>query len=178
MGWSDILKYASYATPFIPGVNAFSPLIIGAAESLDANVDAKNASKQATEQLQGGNNQAIDQYKQALGPYVQGGQAAYSTLGSLFGLPMGGGSSAPQTAPPLGPSVKTNPDTGANYRVNPGLPVTGQAQPRDGTLASLAARQPTQSSYRTVRMRAPDGDEADIPEHAVQAMQREGAMVL
>lgn len=171
MSWTDIVKYASYATPFIPGVNVASPYIIAGATALDSAHDAKQANEQATQQLQGGNTAATDIYKESFSPYMNLGSQSANTLAGLMGFaPLQSGTSQATTPAAVAPEMTTT-------RTRPeDSPVIGHAQAR-GTLADLGqdlqSRAQTRSSF--VRMRAPDGTEEDVPEAQAQHFMSMGA---
>lgn len=174
-----ILQGVGLAAPFIPGVNVAAPYLTPTLIAVGQGLDNRDAANKATGQLQDANNQAIDVYKQTYQPYLNSGSQASNTLAGLMGLgplPQQGASDAV-----MAPAVQPT----ANTRTRPeDAPVVGQAQartqtPEMNTLRSLAARQPTQSSYRTVRMRSPDGsEEMDIPAAQVQHYLSRGAQVV
>src|SRR5690349_16983808 len=107
---STLLRLGSLATPFIPGVNAFSPLIIAGANTAAEALDNRESAGKANEQLQTGNNQAIDLYKQQFAPYTNVGGQAANTLAGLMGFsPLPANSeatAAPMTVEPYNTRVR------------------------------------------------------------------------
>lgn len=175
MSWTDIVKYASYATPFIPGVNVASPYIIAGATALDEAYDAKKANEQATQQLQGGNTAATNTYKESFSPYMNLGSQSANTLAGLMGFAPLQDGAAQQAAP-----AQAQAQEPYATRVRPeDSSVIGHAQAR-GTLADLGqdiqSRAQTRSSF--VRMRAPNGEEDDVPQSAVKHFTDLGGMVV
>ncbi len=127
--------------------------------------------------------------------------AGTGSLGALMGLMGVSSGPMPESALLSSPSMSSGgaqagPPMSMTSR-GPGMPeamheITGTAVPRSsveaqaqpgGTLASLGqqaaqqqAQQQTSSGY--VRMRAPTGEEADVPENAVAAAMKKGAVRL
>ncbi len=155
--WSWVARIGGYAAaPFTGGAS------IPVGEAVAEGLSHSAANDKANEQLQAGNNQAIDLYKQTYAPYLNAGSQASSTLAGLMGFsPSPTGQATPAAAP--APVAAAEPvEAPKPYQGQSGGHGYGMTGGLD-TLQSLAARQPTQSSYRTVRMRAPDGTEEDVP---------------
>lgn len=184
---SNVIRGLSYATPFIPGVNAFSPYIIAGAEGVASGLEGKDAAKQATAQMQAGNDQALARYDAVYAPYLNTGAQASNTLAGLMGFaPLPASSTSTPASGLPGTGARLNPD-GTTTRVRPDdAPIVGHAQARGtATLQDLAnvaapamqAQKATQSSFR--RMRSPDGtEEMDVPLHAVSRLEAEGARLV
>ena len=105
-------------------------------------------------------------------------------LGHLVGMPKDFGGAAVDTATTAAPRTatpRTTPiqePTSLADRVRSALDAkraeAAVRAPEMQSLRDLGAQQQTSSSF--VRMRAPDGEEADIPSHEVPLFQRAGAM--
>jgi hypothetical protein len=172
--WSWVARIGGYAAaPFTGGASI--PIGEGIAQGISAN----EATNKQNEQLQAGNQAAMDVYSKTLQPAVDRGNAAGSTLAMMMGLPQTPQAQAPTAnveAPPLPitqepkePSGMVRPD----MRAIPGLPPTELAAMR-GRLASL--NQPSASSYKMVRMQSPDGtEEQDVPEQFASQLEQAGA---
>lgn len=166
--WSNFAKWGAriggyIAAPYTGGAS------IGIGESIAKGIGNHQAASKANEQLQAGNTQAMDVYKQSFAPYTNLGSQAANTLGGLMGFAPSSSmapiaSMAPQATEPR--PTRTRPDD---------APVTGQAFPR-GTLASLGMAKPTDSSYSKIRMRAPDGEERDIDGWMAPQLEARGAV--
>jgi hypothetical protein len=172
MAWEWVARIGGYAAaPFTGGAS------IPVGEAIAQGISSHKAAGKAEEQLQGANQQAVDLYGQALGPFVQQGQQASNTLGGLMGFapaPAGApGGLASMGRSTTGATMYPNGTTG---RIRPpDAPVTGQAQARPGSLGQMAIPSQTASSYRTVRMMAPDGSQEDVPEAEAAIFERAGA---
>lgn len=169
--WSWVARIGGYAAaPWTGGAS------IGIGEGIAQGLENNDAAKKANEQLQAGNDKAIGLYGQTFAPYLNAGAQASNTLAGMMGFTP---SPAAQTTAPTGVDPRVDQAAG---RLTEGLRDKWGAFVGDsptpmatrGTLASLG-QMPTQSSYAKVRMRAPDGEEADVDEREVGLFERAGA---
>ncbi len=176
---SNLIRYGSYGTFFIPGAQGVAPAVVAGANGVASQMENADAAKQANEQLQTGNNAALDTYKQQFSPYTNLGSQSANTLASLMGfspLP------ANSTEAPYTPGNVE----GYNTRTRPeDAPIVGHAQPRGtfdagGSLSDLGQQVQSRANSRSsfVRMRAPDGTEEDVPQAQVKHFMELGAQAL
>jgi hypothetical protein len=124
----------------------------------------------------------------ALAPYTNAGAQAVGTLGHAMGF-------APMTAGAGGGPIDTGAGgeyTGTGRTAPPGAMITGHAIPRpdgmrpphgwgmvntlgEGVQSLIQGRHNAASSIRTRKMRAPDGEIADVPEAEVEHYSSLGA---
>lgn len=168
---------------------AWAMVAISAGSAIYGAIEKHKAANQAAQTLQQGADTGTATQAQALGPYMNNGAGASYTLGSIMGLPTVSGNAGTAavgaSAPP--PGFNTNQ---AAYRAGaePVAPAdqVGTAVPRGSTIGDLSAgatpqtlrQQQTASSYQTVKMQAPDGSTAEIPQPLVQPYVERGAKVV
>jgi hypothetical protein len=169
--WSWVARIGGYAAaPFTGGAS------IPIGEAIAQGISSNEATDKQNEQLQAGNQAAMDVYGKTLQPAVDRGNAAGSTLAMMMGLPTGAQQQAPtaaQEAPPLPITQEPRKDIiKSDMRMIPGLPPTEVAAIQ-GRLASL--NQPSTSGYKMVRMQSPDGmEEQDVPEQFAAQLEAAG----
>ncbi len=171
MDWKNLLLGAVgvVAAPYTGGA---SLALVSAAVANHANQSTASQLTKAGEQAQTVNQQTRDQNLARVQPWVNTGLGANSTLQNLFGLPApssGGttGEATPATTPATMPT--TDPNTASAYEARKaGGPPETMAQDTANKMGTLAdvARQQTRSGY--VRMKAPNGDEEDVPAALVE----------
>lgn len=148
------------------------------------------ASGKANDALQEGGDKAVALHKEALGPYMGLGANAAGSLGYLMGMgPMPSFAGGPSsTALPIAAEPKfvgsgrtmaadTQPTSAASAiprAASPHVMADPQSMAGLGGGALNPAQAMTRSSF--VRMRAPDGEEDDVPAQFVQDALRRGAV--
>jgi hypothetical protein len=98
-----------------------------------------------------------------------GSSAFWNAIGDSMELQPGQGAQAPHVSPWT--AITDN-----NPATRPTAAPAPQAMPELRTLRDLGAQQQTASSF--VRMRAPNGEEADVPSHEEQLFTAQGAQRL
>lgn len=150
---------------------------------------ANRASGKANDELQKGIQQATGVYKDVLGPYMNLGAGAAGSLGHLMGIsPAAPGGAVPSVPTAGGPGNLAS----IGRQMPAGAEAIGTAAPRNmvdpagamgggGNLASVGSPQapqnaPAMTRSSFVRMRAPDGEEDDVPFQFVPDALRRGAV--
>lgn len=153
---------------------------IGAVGSIaSAAIQSRAAGRAADTQENAANNalglqrDIYNQTRADLAPYRDAGASAVGTLSGLMGLPM-----ASSSGPMASTSGGVQPQR-APRQLPPGFDVNKPILPFGQSLADLAPRaaeahQQNQSSY--VRMRAPNGEEDDVPPQFVDEFLGRGAV--
>lgn len=183
MDWRSVGKWVSRGLGYALAVPA-GGTSIAIGEGVAQALGNSQATDQANQALQSGVAQGTATYDKAFAPYMNAGAQASNTLGGLMGFQMAPASSSAgeNSLAALTGRAKTDNAvmTGqkAVPRETPLSPVIPDSPGRGrlGTLAELARPQmQTASSYGTVRMRAPDGEEADVDPREVSMFERAGA---
>lgn len=155
---------------------------IGAAADLIKSHNAKKAADQAakaetaaTDKALALNQQIYDERKNAMAPYAGYGTEAMGTLGALMGLPAPGAGGAPAQQMVVDPGKDPIPKSVNGTPMQPNVPVTGKMS----DVFKPAAKTPVDASAQTassyVRMRAPNGEEQDVPHEFAPYFQEAGA---
>lgn len=193
--WGTIAKGLVSAIPIV------GPIIEGG-------IEAATAKKAANQQVAGGQramdiqNKVYQQQQQLMQPYYETGTNAFTTLGSLLGLP-GGGGGAPmpqmgQTSGSLGGNpfgslpndtqqgAMTDPAVQPNAAYNQGGDWVGMlsqqqraAMPQSTTSYSTPQQHGSSvSGAPQIRMKAPSGEEELVPADQVAHYLQQGATVM
>lgn len=179
--WKDFGKWipriAGYAVAAIPGVGPLaSAASIAIGEKIGQTVGNTQATSEANKAIQEGAKQGIDTYNQAFGPYMNLGSQAANTMAGLMGFTPSQASATGNTMPADAQATQrsfTGPPVGT---AAPRVDQVAMADPRGATLEALSRPQTqTSSSYRRIRMQAPDGEVADVEESEVPMFERLGA---
>ncbi len=152
----------------VPGAQFLEPIagaIMGNEAQKGATDKAVGQQQAATDKAQGAIDKTYGQTRSDLNPYLQGGGAAFSSLGQMVGLPPTAGSGAL----PVG--------TGGPQTIGALMAPQGQqAAPQAQARAPQAAQAQTGSSY--VTMRSPDGSTGQVPADHVAHYTQMGAKVV
>ena len=160
--------------------------IIGAGTALGGALIQKSSSDKATDAQTDAANKAValtekmyEQDRADYAPYRNIGAFSLGQLGHLTGMPPDFGTkavseaTAPRTAVQRAPTTSNAQPTPSVWGRITSMENPAVSLPEFQSLRDLGAQQQSASSF--VRMRAPDGEEADIPPHEVALFESHGA---
>lgn len=169
-------------------VAAFLPAIISAGGAVGGALIGKSASDNATEAQTDAADQSLaltekmyEQDRADYAPYRNLGAFSVGELGHLTGMPKDFGTQAVQqatatpatTAAPAPHQSLWDRIVARDHQPAAAESEVTRAAPEFQTLRDLGATQQTASSF--VRMRAPNGEEADVPSHEAALFEAQGA---